>query len=302
MTRLPDKLTQQIRSRAATKNKSLFKASKDATDDKSAALILTSPSDHGVMRNGGRPGAYLGPKVILNELSKLQRQSHQQNQILIEQVTSLNEEQNDFADSQKNQHKRISAILKNYIGRPIIHLGGGHDHIFPFLMGLQESHAKLNIINVDAHLDTRQDLEPHSGTPFRQFDNEAKSIFELHQFGIQEEANHLTNYAPLKNGTMSVHAKNDNFEKTIKLQPEWLNILSIDVDVLGSADFSSCSAVNPSGILDASLNEMINTYVNTCPHQPVIGFYEYNPIFDNISNSDGKKIAWKINMAMKKAQ
>ena len=91
-------------------------------------------------------------------------------------------------------------------------------------MGIQESHAKLNIINVDAHLDTRQDLEPHSGTPFRQFDNEAKSIFELHQFGIQEEANHLTNYAPLKNGTMSVHAKNDNFEKTIKLQPEWLNI------------------------------------------------------------------------------
>ena len=101
---------------------------------------------------------------------------------------------------------------------------------------------------------------------------------------------------------MNIHNCNDVLEKVIKPQNDWINILSIDVDVLASADFSSCSAVNPSGISDASLNKIINTYVNSCPHQPVIGFYEYNPVYDNVSNSDAKKLAWKINMALKKAQ
>ena len=302
MTKSPKQITQQLSSRTETKNISIFLEKKNAAELKNSTLVLTSPSDCGVMRNGGRQGAHLGPKVILNELSKFQHQSHGQKQIIIEQVTDMDEEKNDFVAAQVNQSKRISSITKTFQGQPIIHLGGGHDHIFPFLMGLQENFAKLNIINIDAHLDTRQDQAPHSGTPFRQFDLQGKESFELHQFGIQQEANHSTNYGALKNGTMKIHETNGHLERVIKQGHDWLNILSIDVDVLSSADFNSCSAVNPCGISDASLNEMIDNYIKSCPHQPVIGFYEYNPIYDNVSNSDAKKLAWKINMAMKKAQ
>ena len=34
----------------------------------------------------------------------------------------------------------------------------------------------------------------------------------------------------------------------------------------------------------------------------IYGFYEYNPLYDDQANSDGKKVAWKINQIIKKAQ
>ena len=70
-------------------------------------------------------------------------------------------------------------------------LGGGHDHIFPLLKSIHETmpNKSLNIINLDAHLDTRKDASPHSGIYLDNFLDSPKKQFNLHQICIQKESN-----------------------------------------------------------------------------------------------------------------
>ena len=58
----------------------------------------------------------------------------------------------------------------------------------------------------------------------------------------------------------------------------WINILSIDLDCLDSADFKSCSAVNPSGLSLDELECIIDVFNITVKSPKFFGFYEYNPI------------------------
>ena len=297
-TTISDKNKQEIAARAKFKNKKLFKNA-----DQPEVVIITSSSDEGVIRNGGRQGSYLGPKVILNEFGKLQSHSHSKKSILCCEVTSTSTKL-EFEEAQSSQALAIEKALTEINQTTLIHIGGGHDHIYPFITGLKNSlkeRLKLNIINIDAHLDTRIDKVHHSGTPFRQLDEQSDSQFTLHQVGIQRESNQVDNYKELKTGKMTVHQWDNHFDfkKLINNESGWINILSIDVDALSSNDFKSCSAVNPSGIPDNVMNRYINEYVSLIEHSPIVGFYEYNPIYDDISNSDAKKIAWKINQIMK---
>jgi formiminoglutamase len=60
-------------------------------------------------------------------------------------------------------------ISSNYIEQNIIHLGGGHDHVYPLLKAIETKYKKIIILNIDPHCDTRESEHNHSGTPFRQF-------------------------------------------------------------------------------------------------------------------------------------
>ena len=274
------------------------------------ALILTSPSDIGVIRNGGKLGAGFGPKVILNELKKFQYHPHSLSTVKVVEVTNKKIEENDFTESQKQQSKKLEKEIK-VSSCPIIHLGGGHDHIYPLLKSLQVREKKINIINIDAHLDTRIDKEVHSGTPFRQFDEIAeKNTFKLHQLGIHQETNAKENFTPLQNGTMIIQEEDVmSFEdskieqllaRIIEQGSDWLNILSVDLDGLDSTEFQSCSAINPRGFSFDQLNKIIQCYESQINHFGIYGIYEYNPLFDSISNKDGRKIAWSINQIFKR--
>ena len=198
---------------------------------------------------------------------------------------------------------------------PTIHLGGGHDHVYPLLVAVEKAYPekKLNIINIDAHLDTRSDQLHHSGTPFRRFDQKTDKPFNLNQVAIQSESNTQENYEDLKNGTMTIYPVpefdlNSNeqlfdvFSKSMKTSADYLNILSIDLDVCDSSDFRSCSAVNPCGLKNTQIDHLISLYQKSIKHHGIYGFYEYNPLYDDKSNSDGKKIAWKLNQIIKKAR
>ena len=297
--RLPDKIKQQLSSRYHDKNLKIYRGNTKGGFDLPMASILCASCDEGVIRNGGRLGARFGPKVILHELSKFQFSSHRKLAIKVDYVQSNSRIEEDFEERQSQQQNCILQLLKDGIDHPVIHLGGGHDHIFPLLLALQSTGRKLNILNIDAHLDTRIDDAFHSGTPFRQFDIKAHSSYKLEQFGIQTEANAKSNFKELIKGKMTIHEKIDSFSSVIDTNKSSLNILSIDVDGISSRDFKSCSAVNPSGIADEKLNDIIEIYKEKIQHPPVVGFYEYNPLYDDLSNSDGKKIAWKINQLLK---
>ena len=161
-------------------------------------LFLLSSSDIGTLRNMGRRGSLYAPRAIMNVLTKLSE--HNQKSFQEFDVSFVNLENEDFNKAQQTEKATIANILKKYPNNNLIHLGGGHDHIYPLCMALNETISNLTVINIDAHLDTRTDPFFHSGTPFRQVANEFQGKFNLIQIGIHDFANTKSTMSPLQKG------------------------------------------------------------------------------------------------------
>jgi formiminoglutamase len=254
--------------------------------------ILTSSSDLGVVRNGGRRGSNFGPQAILSNVLKLA--SHQSiKKFAINEVSG-----NSF--DQETDAKNIARYLKNK--GPIIHIGGGHDHIYPFLKAINQNYKKITVINIDPHLDTRMDKTFHSGTPFRQFSEVVEGDFHLIQFGFHNFTNPDSNLTPLPNGKMDIisfeEIKNEtkNFSLPVKkLLEKYLEkkfeadhalVLSLDCDALHAGIMEGVSAVNHEGlplyVVEEILNQLRPNY---------FGIYEYNPVYDNLSEKGARALA-----------
>ncbi|MFP5457434.1 MAG: arginase family protein, partial [Bacteriovoracia bacterium] len=127
--------------------------------------LALSSSDVGVQRNGGRMGSRLGPQALVATFKKLALPQENQATFFLDQVVSeqVTEERDYFLSIQQ----QIANLRRLSTQHDLIHLGGGHDHIYPLLCSLGD--GPIVVINVDAHLDTRTDTAPHSGNPFRRF-------------------------------------------------------------------------------------------------------------------------------------
>lgn len=290
-------INEQLSNRAESKIKSNYKSYKGLKSNDYSHLICTSSCDRGVQRNGGRLGARFAPKTILYELGKLETPSKMK-PIFISEVCSPNKEES-FKELQELQFKKITKVLNdNY--RKIVQIGGGHDHIFPFLRAMEKSEPeqKLIIINIDAHTDTRNDELPHSGTPFRQFGETSRCEFDLIQLGVRSATNNKNNYLPLKNGQMhclSFHTQKDIVEakkliESLKSEKTTM-ILSIDCDGIDQTDLPAVSAPNPFGTPFPMLLEFINAIKDDVKY---LGVYELNPLLESHSNHSSKKIAWLL--------
>ncbi len=268
------------------------KLNKIICDDtkKSKNIILTSSSDVGVMRNLGRNGSRYAPQAVLAQLKNLQ--FHQQEPIGIKEVASYENELLDFGQAQLAESNEI----KKLIHRSPIHIGGGHDHIYPLLKACEENFENIVVLNIDAHCDTRKSPHPHSGTPFRQFAEETKKNFLLYQYGIHFFANSQSTLSLDKN-IMSVTSFNDamklsqNFGtlpaallSSIKQQfnDKTFFILSLDCDAIDPSIMEGVSAVNHQGLPLAHIKELCNWY-KALKCQKAMGIYEYNPVFDRSS-------------------
>ena len=143
------------------------------TDSNGDVLFLKSASDIGVCRNGGRRGCGFGPKALLAALYKCTLPADHISSIPKLQnihVASQALESSSFEQGQSYSQTAIAKALGNFKGDNIFQLGGGHDHIFPLLMALEDtySYKHLKVLNLDAHLDTRTDTFSHSGTPIEE--------------------------------------------------------------------------------------------------------------------------------------
>jgi formiminoglutamase len=257
--------------------------------------FLKSSSDVGVERNGGRNGSRLGPQSFLSYFKRLTIKNSLASLTFWEtELAEPNEEKADFPQAQLQQASRISAVLKQIPKAFICHLGGGHDHVYPLLMALSERYKKIIVINIDAHADTRTDAAPHSGTPFRQFDEMKKAEFHLYQFGLLEFANSSTTLGQLKNGQMTVvwrHQLKEApalarlFEKIkSQINAETAVVFSLDADALNGAEVPGVSAVNPQGLSRSELSEIWSLYKGLpLSHPPILGIYELNPVYDTLS-------------------
>ncbi len=271
--------------------------------DKAQIVILTSPFDEGVIKNAGRRGAYWGPQAIINVLKKMIIPANVSSIYEYKTDTTILDEQHDLLVA-----KKIDQLLKT---SKIVHLGGGHDKVLPVLSGLEQhllkenQKLKLTILNFDPHLDTRTDNEPHSGNPFRLFDSRAICDFNLIQIGTHPHANAPSNYSPLKKGEMQIidfhtlESESKNFTLSgekffndhLKDKIGDFLLISIDADVFLSSEVEAVSAVNNKGIPVHYLSQILNVIKEQIKNPTLLGIYEYNPLYDNLSQKGARALA-----------
>lgn len=272
------------------------------------ALILKSPTDIGVRRNKGRNGARFAPATIENLLKKLNNHLPY-TEIISETVAQQADELQNYEQSMADSANRIHKAIQRFAPKKTVHLGGGHDHALPLLRALDKSSAKnILVINFDAHCDTRIDEIQHSGTPFRDFDREARKPFHLVQIGIHDYANSPETLSPLKNNSEEIFYTKDlegiylhePFVDAIfsscpfEISKDTALFISIDCDALASSVMSAVSAVNHNGIEPSRLLKWIDFLKDFPSENKVLGIYEYNPLFEDLSNKGARYMAGLI--------
>lgn len=135
-------------------------------------VVLGFPSDRGVERNGGRPGASAGPGEIRRRLARFTPDAarHVEMTELLSRTRDLGDVEvaGDVADDQR----RLAELLAPHLARgaAAVVLGGGHETAYGHFLAHVEAGLRPRVLNVDAHPDVREpgDEGGHSGSPFRQ--------------------------------------------------------------------------------------------------------------------------------------
>jgi formiminoglutamase len=152
------------------------------------AVLIGFPCDEGVGRNGGRVGAAGGPAALRAALSNLP--------CLDEPPLSDAGDVCDPGDSLEAAQTRLGETVARVLkqGALPLALGGGHEIAWGTFQGIAAAreHARLLIVNLDAHFDLREAMQPNSGTPFRQIHDwcaAGSRPFDYRVLGISRYAN-----------------------------------------------------------------------------------------------------------------
>ncbi len=278
-------------------------------NEKADILFLKFSSDRGTVRNYGRRGSQFAPEAIISVIKKLS--CHNLSKWSDIELAKPNEELFDFANAQKKLSMSLIEILNNCLrAQKFIYLGGGHDYIYPITMSINSFTKKIVIINLDAHLDTRTDYEPNSGTPFRQIDRDFSGEVEIIQLGIHDFANSISTMSNLDNarevvatyedirfGTKEFTETDKFLERVIPFQNETTYLFSLDADSIEAGIMEGVSAVNHRGLPYDFVEDVLDYAKNRlrCQH---FGFFEYNPVYDNLSQKGARALASLIYKVM----
>lgn len=143
-----------------------------ALADDTRVALLGFPSDEGVRRNGGRPGAADGPAAIREALFTMTPDACAPERFiaLLGQTADLGDVPvtGDVEADQERLAARVGGLIEQGIV-PVI-LGGGHETAFGHFLGHVAAGRRVHALNWDAHADVRplKDGQAHSGSPFRQ--------------------------------------------------------------------------------------------------------------------------------------
>jgi formiminoglutamase len=272
-------------------------------------LFLKFSSDTGTVRNLGRRGSLFAPEAILSIVKKLA--CHNLLKWSDVELADSALEIKDFEASQKTLALKIQKIIsKETRTQKYIYLGGGHDYIYPTLKAINQITKKLVVINLDAHLDTRTDSDPNSGTPFRQIAAQFDGELEIIQLGIHDFANSISTMSNLPKGSEVVATYEDvrfgtkDFTETdkflkrlIPFQKDTTYVFSLDADVLHAGVMEGVSAVNHRGLPYDFVEDVLLYSIDElkCQH---FGIFEYNPVYDNLSQKGARTLASLIYQIM----
>lgn len=135
-------------------------------------VLIGFPSDEGVRRNHGRPGASGGTLAIRNQLYRMTPPPHDEDKF--RELVGKTRDIGNIAvtmnlEAGQDDLGKVVADLLEAGTIPVI-LGGGHETAFGHFLGYAKSDRKTSILNIDAHADVRplKEGKAHSGSPFFQ--------------------------------------------------------------------------------------------------------------------------------------
>lgn len=218
--------------------------------------LLGFASDEGVRRNGGRIGAAEGPAALRGALANLPV-THLRPLYDAGDVVCAD---GDLEGAQQRYAQRIAGLLDR--GHFPVGMGGGHEIGFASYLGLAGSlrPGRMAIVNLDAHLDLRDNPVAHSGTPFRQALRHAVEhgmSLDYICLGVSASSNTTRLFRTARETGSRLLLDEDmtsgNLEANIKLLLNWLAparsiYLSVCLDVLPSALTPGVSAPSARGV------------------------------------------------------
>lgn len=132
------------------------------TNATGAINLLGFASDEGVRRNQGRVGANEGPNALRAALGNIA--VHRP--LVLHDLGDVACVSGDLETAQEQYAEVAAAALRQ--NQFVVGLGGGHEIAYASFLGLHNSgmNGRVGIINIDAHLDLRNDSRRTSGTGF----------------------------------------------------------------------------------------------------------------------------------------
>jgi formimidoylglutamase len=259
-------------------------------------VLLGVPTDEGIVRNGGRPGASAAPAAIRTALARLTPFAGPQFKEHVDRLKIA-----DIGDVATGPLEKMHDVAQQAVaeliraGKIVIVLGGGHDITFPCAKGLREGHTgDMGVINIDAHLDVRPRKNGlhHSGSSFRLLVEEnvisGRSLVEI---GVQSFAISKAHFDWVKsiggrivtfedaNEVHLPHAYEEYEFGTTFGDPETAIYLSFDIDCVRASDAPGVSAPTPTGFLAEEVYEL-SVAAGLSQHVKVFDIVELNPTFD----------------------
>ncbi|XVX19748.1 formimidoylglutamase [Actinomycetota bacterium] len=150
-------------------------------------------SDEGVRRNKGRVGAAHAPDAARSALAPLAVHGD----LAVHDAGTVEVVDGDLEAAQAALGQAVADLLDSH--RVVIVLGGGHEAAWGSYLGRASSarlrDARVGVLNLDAHFDLREAVQPTSGTPFLQMaraDETRGADFRYHVVGISEASNTAT--------------------------------------------------------------------------------------------------------------
>lgn len=253
------------------------------------AVLIGFPSDEGVRRNWGRPGASKAPDYIRQQLFKLTPPA---TETMYSSFVDLLGHTIDLGNIQMEGHmetdqERLGKLVSEYLidGIVPVILGGGHETAYGHFLGYVHSRIDCEIINWDAHADVRpfKNGQAHSGSPFRQaLEHNSCRLKKYTVAGLQEHSFSREHRLYIEsNGGACVMKSHLTTEKIARLYDglEIATMSTFDMDVLDQSVAPGVSAPAVNGLsLDLWLFAAEQAGKNPIVHS--MDLVEFNPEYD----------------------
>jgi len=265
------------------------------------AVIIGFEVDEGVRRNGGRPGASEAPREIRRFLYRLTPWDG------VRDVDLANWPALDLGNirveltlerSQELLGKVVGEILQRK-AIPVV-LGGGHEAAYGHFLGYVEARLRVGIINIDAHLDVRPEINGlgHSGSPFRQALEHPSEVLGSRYvcLGAQPQSVSQMHWLYARRHGCRVHwcpkiwwTLTRCFRREIRrLEQDHCHVyVTLDADAVRTMDVPGVSAPNPAGLI----GDDVITCARLAGRSPAVtslDLVEINPRLDR----DGQSARW----------
>jgi formiminoglutamase len=265
-------------------------------------VLIGFPQDEGVRRNGGRPGAAEAPRELRRWLYRLTPWDGSTPADLGRlHLIDLGDVRcsPDLEASQAALAEVVGVALTR--GAVPIVLGGGHETAYGHYLGYVRAGLPVGIVNLDAHLDVRPCLggRGHSGSPFRQAMEHPEKPLPGDQYaclGAQPQAVSMDHVEYVRSrGGVIVWAREVRFGCHIRFLREcrrfaWAGChvhVTLDADVVRTADVPGVSAPNPSGLSGEGILDCV-LRAGTMPAVTSFDLVEICPPLDR----DGQSARW----------